>query len=59
MKKLSIFLFLLSAILNHSFAQESSEKPIYDYAETQHEFSLDILPIINGHYPASLLYRKH
>ena len=59
MKKLSIFLFLLAAILNQSFAQESSEKPFYNYDETQHEFSLDILPIINGHYPASLLYRKH
>lgn len=59
MKKLSIFLFLLSAVLNQSFAQESSEKPLFDYAETQHEFSLDILPVIMGNYPSSLLYRKH
>lgn len=59
MKKLSIFLFLLSAVLNHSFAQESTDKPLYDYAETQHEFSLDILPMIMDNYPSSLLYRKH
>lgn len=59
MKKLTVFLFLLSAVLNQSFGQDSTEKPIYDYAETQHEFSLDILPIIIGQYPSSLLYRKH
>jgi len=59
MKKLTIFLFLLSAVISKSLAQESAEKTVFDYADTQHEFSLDILPIINGNYPGSLLYRKH
>jgi hypothetical protein len=41
------------------FAQEESEDKIFDYAETKHELSLDIAPIIQGNYPASLLYRQH
>jgi hypothetical protein len=59
MKKLSIlFLFLVASIAQVS-AQNSTEKTLFDYSETKHEFSLDIAPIIQGNYPSSLLYRNH
>lgn len=50
---------LLTGIYFGTFAQETSEEKIFDYAETKHELSLDIAPIIQGNYPASLLYRQH
>jgi hypothetical protein len=59
MKKLSIAFLLLIAIITHSNAQESTEKIVFDYSETKHEFSLDLAPIILGQYPSNLLYRNH
>lgn len=59
MKKLLILLFFLGAAIPRVFAQEFSEKTVFDYSETKHEFSLDIAPIIQGNYPSSLLYRNH
>jgi hypothetical protein len=59
MKKLTLFFLLFIAVISQTIAQESTEKPVFDYAETKHEFSLDIAPIINGHYPSNLLYRQH
>jgi hypothetical protein len=50
---------LVTGIHFGTFAQEESEDKIFDYAETKHELSLDIAPIIQGNYPASLLYRQH
>jgi hypothetical protein len=44
---------LLTGIHFGTFAQETSENKIFDYAETKHELSLDIAPIINGNYPSS------
>jgi len=59
MKKLSIAFLLFIAVITQSAAQESTEKTVFDYAETKHEFSLDIAPIIFGSYPSNLLYRQH
>lgn len=59
MKKLSILFLFLCAILPQVSAQESSEKTVFDYSETKHEFSLDLAPIILGQYPNNLLYRNH
>jgi hypothetical protein len=59
MKKLTLFFLLFIVVISQTFAQESTEKPVFDYAETKHELSLDIAPIINGHYPSNLLYRQH
>jgi hypothetical protein len=50
---------LITGIHFSTFSQETSEDKIFDYAETKHEFSLDIAPIIQGNYPSSLLYRQH
>ena len=59
MKKLTLFFLLFIVVISQTFAQGLSEKPVFDYAETKHELSLDIAPIINGLYPSNLLYRQH
>lgn len=59
MKKLSILFLFLCAFRTQVSAQESTEKSVFDYSETKHEFSLNIAPIIQGNYPSSLLYRNH
>jgi hypothetical protein len=59
MKKLSIAFLILIAVITHSNAQESTDKTVFDYSATKHEFSLDLAPIILGQYPSNLLYRNH
>ncbi|MCH6235484.1 hypothetical protein [Cognataquiflexum rubidum] len=59
MKKLSILFLFVIAVIAQVFAQETTEKSVFDYAETKHEFSLDLAPIILGQYPSNLLYRNH
>ena len=52
---LSIFALFLSL---STFAQQA-DPARFDYQNNKHEFSLDLLPIIDGSYPFDLLYRKH
>jgi hypothetical protein len=59
MKKMSILLLFLIVVINQVSGQESTEKTVFDYSETKHEFSLDLAPIILGQYPSNLLYRNH
>lgn len=59
MKKLTLFFLLFIVIISQTIAQESTEKTVFVYAETKHELSLDIAPVILGLYPDNLLYRKH
>ncbi|MCL6259039.1 hypothetical protein M3O96_08075 [Aquiflexum sp. TKW24L] len=59
MKKLSILFLFVIAVIAQVSAQESTEKSVFDYSETKHEFSLDLAPIILGQYPSNLLYRNH
>jgi len=59
MKQLSILFLFLITFFAQASAQESKEKYVFDYAETKHEFSLDLAPIILGQYPNNLLYRNH
>lgn len=57
MKKVTLFIFALLVSLS-TFAQEADQAR-FDYQQSRHEFSLDLLPIIDGSYPFDLLYRKH
>lgn len=57
MKK-SIISLLAFFVSFFSFAQEADQRN-FDYQKTRNEFSLDLLPVINGSHPVSLLYRKH
>jgi hypothetical protein len=59
MKKLSILFLFFCVVLTQVSAQESTEKTVFDYSKTKHEFSLDLAPIILGQYPSNLLYRNH
>lgn len=57
MKTAIFFTFALFVSLS-VFAQQS-DPTRFDYQQHKHEFSLDLLPIIDGSYPFDLLYRKH
>lgn len=59
MKKLLILFLFVIAVIAQASAQESTEKTVFDYSETKHEFSLDLAPVILGQYPSNLLYRNH
>lgn len=59
MKKSLLILFFCFGFVAIGFAQETPEPPVFDYAKTKHELSLNIAPIIQGNYPFDLLYRKH
>lgn len=59
MKNGFLITLLVTGIQFSTFAQETSEDKIFDYAETKHELSLDMAPIIQGNYPSGLLYRQH
>jgi len=57
MKKSIFFAFALFVSLS-AFAQQPDQAR-FDYQQSKHEFSLDLLPIIDGSHPFDLLYRKH
>lgn len=57
MKKI-IFSALALLVSLFSVAQETDQRN-FDYQQTKHEFSLDLLPVIQGSNPVNLLYRKH
>ena len=56
MKKSIFFAFALFVSLSSFSQQPDSARS--DYPQSKHEFSLDLLPIIDGSYPFDLLYRK-
>lgn len=53
-------LSLMSCLFSLQIFAQVVEKPkVYDYQETKHEISFDVVPLFGGNMPTSFFYRKN